>query len=617
MNAKLLKIKSIFLLSSLVFSLLFTAAAKDELTLTATNVRNHIKYLASDELEGRFPGTKGIELAKDYILNTFKSYGLKALNGTNTQSLEVTVGYELGKDNQVYFNLIIPKPGVPIEMVKPVRKTWDVNKDWLPVSLSENKEIEGAMVFAGYGITAKDLKYDDYEGIDVKDKIVIVLTNSPDGEKESSEFHPYTSYRYKATNARNHGAIGVIFVKIQGDSANVFVPLDRDRGERNTGIVAIQVNRNRIAEYFPKNSLYPTELEINKTRKPKSFELPNAKIHIKVDLEDKKVKTENLFAMLEGTDPKLKDEYIIIGAHYDHLGWGGPTSNYHGNKPMIHNGADDNASGVAVMLEIARLLSEQQPKRTIIFVSFTSEELGLLGSNYFVNHPPIDLSKVSMMVNLDMVGRMQNDNLFAIGVASSSMFPSLLNELDSTDVTIKITQSESPIAASDNTSFYLKNIPSIFFFTGVHLDYHRPSDDWEKINYLGCDKAANFIANFVKKVADLDVKLPFTRATNDNNSESKPSSGSSYGSKVWFGIIPNFENEPKGFKISGSSPGSPAEKAGLIENDIILKIDQNEIKNIHDFMFALKEHKPGDEVKVIFLRDGKEKTTTVKLTVKE
>jgi len=616
MNAKYFKIKSFLTFSILVLSFIFISSAKEELTLTATNVRNHIKYLASDELEGRFPGTKGIELSKEYILNTFKTYGLKPLNGQNTQSLDVTVGYQLGKENQVYFNVVVPKPGVPIEMVKPIRKNWEVTKDWLPVSLSENKEIEGPMVFAGYGITSNELKYDDYEGIDVKDKIVVVLSNSPDGVKESSEFHQYTSYRYKATNARNHGAIGVIFVKIQGDSANVFIPLDRDRGERNTGIVAIQVNRNRIAEYFPKNSLYPTELEINKTRKPKSFVLPNSTIHIKVDLEDKKVQTENVFGLLEGTDLILKDEYIIIGAHYDHLGWGGPTSNYHGNKPMIHNGADDNASGVAVMLELARLLSEQKLRRSVIFVAFTSEELGLLGSNYFVNHPPVDLSKVSMMVNLDMVGRMQNDNLFAIGVASSNLFPEILNEIDSTDI-LKITQSDSPIAASDNTSFYLKNIPSIFFFTGVHADYHKPSDDWDKINYAGCDKAANFIVKFVNKIANLDNKLPFTKASNDNNIESKPSSSSGYGRKVWFGVIPNFENEPKGFKISGASPGSPAEKAGLIENDVIIKIDQNDIKNIHDFMFAVNEHKPGDEVKVVFLRDGKEKTVMVKLSVKE
>jgi hypothetical protein len=606
---------SIKLLGLLFFAFIVKSYSKEELTLTAQNVQDHIKYLASDELEGRFPGTKGIEEAKNYILNTFKKYGLKPINGAYTQKLDVTVGYELGKNNDVYFNLIIPKPGVPIDKVRPVRKPWETSKDWLPVSLSENGEIEAPMVFVGYGITSKDLHYDDYEGIDVKKKIVVVLTNHPDEGKENSDFIPYSSYRYKATNARDHGAIGIIFVKVQGDSANVFEPLDKDRGERNTGIIAIQVNRNKIAEYFPKNSLYPTELEINKTKKPHSFDLPNAQIHIKVDLEDKKVTTENVFGVLEGSDPTLKNEYVIVGAHYDHLGWGGPTSLYRGKKPMIHNGADDNASGVAVMMELSRLLSQNPPKRSVLFVSFTAEELGLLGSNYFVNHPPIDLKQVSAMVNLDMVGRLRNNELIAIGVGSSNVFSTMINEADSTGEILNISKSDNPIAASDNTSFYLKNIPSIFFFTGVHNDYHRPTDDWDKINYPGCEKIDDFLVKFVNKIANFPEKLPFVKVVGADK-DAKMSSGGGYGSKVWFGIIPNFENEPKGFKISGTSPGSPAEKAGLKENDIIIKIDDKEIKNIHDFMYALQEHKAGDVLVVKFLRGNEPKTTDVKLSVK-
>lgn len=592
----------------------YNTSAKEELNQTALNAQEHVKYLASDELEGRYPGTPGIEKAKDYILNQFKNMNLKPINGKNTQSVDVTVGYELGEGNQVYFNVIIPKPGVPIEMSRPIKKPWDLPKDWMPVSLSENGEIEAPMVFVGYGISAKDLKYDDYSGIDIKNKIAVVLSNSPDGEKQETEFAQYTSYRYKASNAREHGAIGVIFVKIQGDSANVFEPLDCDRFERNTGVIAIQVNRNRIAEYFPKNCLYPTELEINKTRQPKSFELPNAKIHIKVALKDKIVKTDNVFGIIEGTDPKLKDEYIVVGAHYDHLGWGGPTSAYRGKKPMIHNGADDNASGVSAVIEAARAISQNPLRRSVIFVAFTAEELGILGSTAFANNPPVDIGKIVMMINLDMVGRLKDNNIHIIGTGSSPIFDSIINELDAAD-TLTVIKSESPLGASDQTAFYLKNIPSIFFFTGVHLDYHKPTDDWDKLNYPGISKVVDFLVKTLNKFGNLDERPPFHKVIEST----PPQEGSSNksGSKVWFGIIPNFDPETRGMKISGASPGSPADKAGLKENDIITKINDKEVKNLHDFTFIIREHNPGDELNVKFLRDNEEKQVIVKLVSKE
>jgi len=576
----------------------------------AQNAQNHIKYLSSDELEGRFPGTIGIIKARDYIVNQFSSLNLKKFNEGYLQKLDVGIGYKLGDGNEVYFNVVIPKPGVPIEKVRPVKKNWEVGKDWMPMSFSENKEIEAPMVFCGYGITANELNYDDYQGIDIKDKIAIILTHSPEGEKEDGKFANYISYNYKLQNARQRGALGVIFIKIQGDSANVFVPLDRDRFAQNSGLVVIQANRNRIAEYFPNNCLFPTEMEINKTQKPKSFELPNAKIHIKVNLIENRVPAENVVGWVEGTDPKLKEEFLVIGAHYDHLGYGGPKSNYKGKKPMVHNGADDNASGVAAMIELARLFSNNPPRRSIVFVAFTGEELGLFGSNFFVNNSPIDLQKISLMINMDMVGRLKNNTLYAIGTGSAVELDGIISKIDEQD-TLSVVKTESPIGSSDQTSFYIKSIPSIMFFTGVHLDYHRPSDDWDKINYDGIEKVVNFIQKVSLEVANNDSKLTYAKTTSGidpNNTSGRGMGG------IRFGIIPNFETSKEGLKIAGASPNTPADKAGLKENDIITFIDDKPVKNIQDFMSILRDnYKPGDEVTVKFLRNGKEQSVKVRL----
>ncbi len=600
--------------SKFIFILIFilAIASNNSEGQTSENAQSHIKYLASDELEGRFPGTPGINKARDYIVEQFKQLGLKPINGSYTQPMNLSVGFQLGQNNQVYYNVIVPKPGVPIEKVRPMKKSWEVGKDWLPLAFSENKEVEGEMVFCGYGISAKDLNYDDYTSVDVKDKVAVILTNSPDGEKEDGKFANFISCYYKAKNAKEHGAIAVVFIKIQGDSANVFQPLEKDRFNKNSGIVAIQVNRTRIAEYFPKSSLYPSEMEINKTLKPKSFLLPNAKIHIKVDLEDKMVAAENIWGIIEGTDPQLKSEYIIVGAHYDHLGWGGPTSTYRGKTAMIHNGADDNASGVAGVIELARYYVANPQKRSIVFTSFTGEELGLLGSNYMADNPPVDLTKVSLMVNMDMVGRLKEQNLMAIGVASGKELEEIITRLDTED-SLNIIKSNSPIGSSDQTSFYLKNVPSLMFFTGIHPDYHKPSDDWDKINYKSIEDVLIFIQKLINNVAELPNKLTYVKTETDSPTSHSKTRGMG---NIRFGIIPDYAANAIGLKIEGSSPNTPAEKAGLIDGDIIIGIDDKEINNIQDFMMVLREQQPGNTVTVKYLRDGKEMQVKVLLEAK-
>jgi len=506
-------------------------------------------------------------------------------------------------------------------MLKPLKKGWETPADWMPLNFSDNATVTGEMAFVGYGITAQELNYDDYEGIDVKGKIVILLTDTPDGEEKEPKFGNYTKLRYKATNARDHGAVGMIVIKIQGDSANVFEPLTYEPVGRNSGIVAIQANRTSIAKFFPRNvALFPLEQEINKTKKPKSFILPDVKATITVELKDKNVNAKNIIGVLEGSDPAFKDRYIVIGGHYDHLGWGGPTSLhkervdvYGGKMKEVHNGADDNASGTAGVIELARYFKNNPLRRPIIFMAYDAEEFGLKGSEYFVTNPLVPLDKIEFMVNLDMIGRLKNNTVSIFGAGSSPKFNAMLDSLTISD-SITVTRSQNGFGPSDHASFYRKGIPVLMFITGLHEDYHKPSDDASKINFKGEAHMLRIVSSTIKTV-DLGNDKPAYNKVDDIADEEK-TEHKSYGSGARLGIIPNFEDCDKGCKISGASPGSPALEAGLIENDIIYMIDDKPIKNLHDLTFALKSYKPGDIVTIKYWRGAKEPMSDNSVKVK-
>lgn len=577
-----------------------------------------VKYLADDKLEGRFPGTPGDKLAADYIENRFKEAGLTAVGGAFRQKFEVVTGIRYGDGNTVEFQVKIPRLGIPMSRIKPVKRTWNLDEDYKPMAFSESGTVEGEMVFVGYGISAPQLGYDDYEGVDVKNKIVIMLTQSPGCkiepkyrreagresqlyvrfEFDNGAFSPYSDLRYKAKNARDRGAAAVMFVHVNHDSANVLMPLDFSNMSKNSGIIAINANRTSIAKFFSrKNALFSVEKEINQTQKPKSFALENATVKITVDLQEKKAETYNVFAAAEGSDPSLENEYIVFGAHYDHLGWGGNTSTYRERQPQIHNGADDNASGVAAIIELARRVKENPMKRPAIFVAFGAEELGVQGSGYFVENPPLPLENMAAMINIDMIGRLRDNNLKIFGLKTSSMLDDRVDTLAARD-SVKITRMGSGFGPSDQSSFYAKNIPALQFFTGVHGDYHHPDDDWDKINYKGMAHAIDLVESVARFMGDAAQKPPFTKVVEPAGSQ-KRSHGAS---KVWFGIVPNFESTPLGCKISGTSPGSPAENAGLKADDVITEINGKPIKNLYDLTYTLREFNPGDEIEVKVLR---------------
>lgn len=579
--------------------------------LQATDRINQIgSYLSSDELEGRFIGSEGNFKAGEFIIDQFRKVGLKPFNNSYKNEFLYSAGLSLDPSSFVSFKYTVQKPGIPPEMWKTLDRRWTAGTDWLPVGFSSDGEVTGPLVFAGYGVTAKEINYDDYEGIDVKGKIVIVLVDSAEHLPKQERFIPYSTRRYKALNAKEHGAAAIIFIKTQSDSANVFQPLSHDP-IKNLDIIAIQANRTQIATFFPKNlNLYPVEMEMNQTKKPKSFEIPYTSVTINVKTNTIEKNVFNVVGYVPGTDPSKSNEYLVVGAHYDHLGWGEYNSKYKGRQKMIHNGADDNASGVAGLIELASRISEKPLNRPVIFVAFNGEELGQIGSSKFVESSPVPYDKFIFMMNFDMIGRLKENKVNVFGYGTANGFPEMIDSLAVLD-SIHVLRSVDGYGPSDHSTFYSKNIPVLFFFTGVHLDYHTPFDKWDKINLQGILKVVGFSEAILRAIGNADSKPIFNKAFENRGASYQPTD-KGY-SKVWFGIIPAFEDNEKGLKVNGLTPGSPAEKYGIKSDDIIIALNSDTIKNLGDFNSTLKKYLPGDEVEVSLLRDGKK--ITIKLVL--
>lgn len=608
-----IRIKLIYVLAFSVLLSFSNLNAEKPLSETAEKLRTHVKYLASDELEGRLAGSPGNIKAAEYILNYFKTIGLKPVNQLYRHDFQVRSGIKLSPKNSVSFTKLIEKPGLPIEMWTKAEKKWTTGVEWQPISFSENSTVNGEVAFVGYGISAKEINYDDYAGIDVKGKIVIVLSDSADGKPVESRFENYSTLRYKESNARDHGAIGVIFVKRISDSSNVFYPLKVERTIKNGGLVVVQATRTEIAKFFPKEkNLYPTELEMRKSKAPNSFVLPNTKVTLTVDIDFQYSDAPNIFGLVQGTDPSKSNEYIVVGAHFDHLGWGLDNSNYKG-KPAIHNGADDNASGTSALMELAAEISKKPLRRNIIFVAFNGEEMGTLGSSYFVKNSPIPTEQITFMLNLDMIGRMKDNKLNIFGTGTSAKFDKLIDSLGILD-TLQTLKNSEGYGPSDHSSFYAKGIPILFFFTGAHADYHSPTDDWDKLNYESMVKVMKF-SHDVLNTIDADNEKPNYIKTGTDPMKANENAGGppkGYGG-VWFGAIPGFEENKTGLLINGCSGGSPCEKAGLKANDIIIKLGEKDVKNLYDLSFVLKQLKVGDKIEVLYVRDGKQHKTEATL----
>lgn len=585
--------------------------------LTGISIWHHIEILASDELEGRMTGSKGAELAAKHIAAQFAHLNLKPIGdgASYFQAFEFTAGRRIiAEENR--FHLTRQVHGSDQVM------KFSVEQDFQPLSFSRNGIVEGEVVFVGYGLTVPGKLgegYDAYAGLDVKDKIVVALRYVPEGvePERRQQLNRYAGLRYKAMQAREQGAKAFLVVAgPNSPNAGKLIPLDFDSSLADSGILAASITDTVANALFAPSGKnlkdVQSELDVENPHFLGQFPLPDAKIKIVVSVEKVKKTDQNVVALL--SPPALTDdtEYVIVGAHYDHIGYGEIGSLARkGEEGQIHNGADDNASGTAVVLELATTLSEayqKQPekfRRGVIFALWSGEELGLIGSTHFVNHPVVPLEKVAAYINFDMVGRLRDNKLILQGVGSSSVWTKLI-EKRNIPIGFNLTLQEDPYLPTDVTAFYPKEVPVLSFFTGGHEDYNRPTDDPETLNFYGIERISDFAHGIVLDLISATERPEYVRVERSQSEE-----GSRDTLRAYLGTIPDYTTEGTGVKISGVRAGGPADKAGLKGGDVIVEFGGQQIANIYDYTYALDAVKIGEPVEVVVLRDGKQ----VKLTV--
>jgi len=533
-----------------VFALIFlscTAPRKtaSDNTRLQQNLKEHISYLADDKLEGRRTGTEGERLAREYIRDQFETVGLKAMGPDGYfQAFEINDGKEMGPDNFLNINNENLQPG----------------KDYFVFPYSPDLKLEA---LPSISVNEAEMPW----FFDLKEVL----------EDNKSNPH-YDLNEWIATHARSaslKGASAIIYYNSSSIPDNLsFNPKDR---REKLEIPVLYVSAQAAKKYFSD---------------------PSASLHfkMKVDIDEKKRKGHNVLGYIDNN----ADKTVVIGAHFDHLGYGEDGNSMIRNieNPGIHNGADDNASGTAALIELARMLNTSNSGNSnYLFIAFSGEELGLYGSKFFTENPTIDLRKVNYMINMDMVGRLNDSSkmLTVGGFGTSPQWTSLVNP--SANLPFRIRIDSSGTGPSDHTSFYRKDIPVLFFFTGLHTDYHKPSDDADKINYQGQADIVNYIYDLVRATEKLDHKLVFTKTRESQT-------GTTTRFSVSLGIMPDYTFSGAGVRTDGVTEGRPAAKAGLKVGDIIIRIGDHKINSLESYMQALGKFKKGDRTVVEFKRGG-------------
>ena len=644
-------------------------AADDETAAIEQRLADAVQYLASDELEGRGINTKGLDLAAEYIATQFAEAGLKAelFDGTPMQKFSVTTSAKVGTKNSLAF---VGKA----DEGEPQRLELKLGEDFTPLAVGGSGSIDLPLVFVGYGITGNGENYDDYAGIDVEGKAVVILRHEPQQDDPESVFNgtkqsEHAPFRRKVSNAFEHGAAAIVFcsdqVEIRRSATRahkrwqealdklaqqhaefkttekpdleqmesqlagidellqqVAAGADKLRatfdpvlsfasggtGSQHRDFPVVFSRREVVDELLKaglQTDLATLESEIDDGPKPRSQPLPDWRIVGEVEVERVETEVKNVVAVLEGEGP-LAEEVLVIGAHYDHVGRREQGSG-EADQDLINNGADDNASGVAAMIEVARTMAQrpQKPRRTVVFIAFAAEERGLLGSGHYVANPLFPVDKTVAMLNMDMVGRLRDEKLTIFGSGTASGFSELLTELNEQHG-FNLTQNPSGFGPSDHAAFYGKEVPVMHFFTGVHKDLHKPSDEFDKLNVAGMRRVTAMVTEIAVELAESDQRPEYVSVPRGGV---RPSGGE----RPFFGSVPDFDYSGSGFAISGVSENGPAQKAGLKAGDVIVKLGESKIGNLEDFDSALRKHKAGDKVPVVVRRDDKEQTLEVTL----
>ena len=520
---------------------------------TVTNLQAHISYLANDKLEGRRAGTNGEKLAGEYISQKFQELGLQPKGSEGFfQPFEIYDGKQINSATHFVIN----------------ENNLAVNKDFFPFPFSQNISIEALPSIA---VQEADMPW----FYDLKEPL--------EENKDNPHFDLNEYIRNNAKKAKSRGASAVILYntssiddKLKFDS--------KDRTEK-LDVPVLYITKDAAKKYL-------------------TDQTATLDIKMKVDVGEKKRTGRNIIGYLDNGAART----VVLGAHYDHLGYGEDNNSMlRAGEKAIHNGADDNASGTAALIELARILKNTKQKNSnYLFIAFSAEELGLNGSKFFTEHPTIDFTKVNYMINMDMVGRLNDSSQVVTigGYGTSPQWSSLIDPNNKKNPFV-IRIDSSGTGPSDHTSFYRKDIPVLFFFTGLHTDYHKPTDDFDKINYIGETKIINYISGIVLSPITTDQKLAFTK-TRETQTTSSLRSGS-----VTMGVMPDYTYSGAGLRCDGVTDGRPAQKAGLKAGDIILKVGDHNISSMESYMQMLGKFQKGDKAKVKFKRGNEEMETEV------
>lgn len=555
-------------------------------------IKDYINYLASEELAGRKPGTEGDKAAASYIKNKFKEAGLDLRGDEGFQYFEITSDIKLGEKNYL----------------KVEGKSFELLKDYIPLSFSGSKQFKSEVVFVGYGFSIDEdtLKWDDYREVDVKGKWVLALRADPDLDNPHSPYARYSTDRYKVMNALDHGAEGVILVNTsEFDKEDALTKLKPVQGIASSRIPVIQAKREVANEILMASGKNMSELEKQYSEKPteSSFKVIS-EVEAETEVIPIKANTMNVVGFLEGKSKS--NEYIVVGAHYDHLGMGGSTSRAP-DTVAVHYGADDNASGISLLIELAQKASKDKPERSILFIAFGAEEMGLLGSRHYVANPLLDKKKAKAMFNLDMVGRLNDEKSLMVGGTGTAIQTDSLLAVGLDSTKFNLVKSPGGTGPSDHSSFYTEGIPVLFFTTGVHDEYHTPRDKAELINFEGAEMLGIEIYNLLKIYGKEGQKLTYQQ------SGSKQGTNMRRRMKVTLGIIPDYGSDIEGLGVGGVRTGGPADSGGMQKGDIIIGIDGKAITNIYDYMYRLATFSKGQRITVEVLRNEEKKLLIIEL----
>lgn len=587
------------------------------------NLHDHVTFLSSKALEGRLTGTPGETLATEYVANVFYCLGLEPAGdeGTFFQKFVFNAGSSLGKGNSFF---ITSQQGTTKSLI--------LNQEWRPLSFSDTISFASdKLVFAGYGITAPALgklpAYDSYKGLNVKGKWVVVFRYTPEkiSKEQSQHLSQYASPRYKVFTAKEHGAKGIIFVS--GPNAQVkdeLIPFSFDGSLAGSGLVALSVKDQILDDLLKNNHLSLKKLQDKLDmghQLDSSPLLTPIKLTGHISIQQNKKSGRNVLAKLRVRENA--NQMLVVSAHVDHLGRGeltGSRATAH-EKKFIHYGADDNASGVASVLDAALKLGALKAQgqlhgdKDILFAIWSGEELGLLGSAHFIKEfkkkskNQASLPNLNANINLDMVGRLRK-NLILQGVASSTAWAKLIQQVNNQHAIPLVTQAD-PYLPTDSTSFYLHGIPTLNFFTGAHDEYHTFRDQPQTLNYAGMKNITLFLVDLILGLEKMPAAMDYRQVA---KTERLPRERF----KIYLGTIPDYASpDVRGVKLAGVTKDSPAEQAGLKANDIILKLAGKKIDNIYDYTFVLGALRVGEEVALVVQRDNKKVAMTIVARARE